>query len=278
MLELRAVSCRRQAPGHRDGCQPQRQPSLGGVGPDDPAMGLAGAIGSPDAAGAQATEDAGIAPVDKGVHGARRHLARAPWLRMAPVGAPRVVPRLPRLREIRSGRAVSYGRFPLRCRLGVGTERYLVRPEQPWSVGDRYRLRVDAGPDHPGPATRQRVAEFSIGEPLGDRHRELEPVELAVSELQQGELGFIDRSGPCGASHEAAHVDVDFPTPDAATSWPREFLEYRTFVDGFDWNPPGVVCQDVDPGGSRTSRTGNTTATTCDSGLADGTRSLLAGR
>jgi hypothetical protein len=160
-----------------------------------------------------------------------------------------------------------------------GHDRYLVRPEVPWSQGERYRLSVDPSrapqAADAAPDIQSRVVEFEIGAALaGERY---EPIELNVSELLQAELGFLDPTGPCGRDEPAAYVDIDFPVPAGAPEWPGPFLDYTTLVDGAVWSPRTNVCQELEPGASWVSRTGNRIAAPCDVAAADGTNSLYAG-
>jgi hypothetical protein len=159
-----------------------------------------------------------------------------------------------------------------------GHYRYLVRPEVPWSEGERYRLSVDPSRAQAAGAAadiESRIVEFEIVAALaGERY---EPIELNVSELRQAELGFLDPTGPCGKGEPAAYVDIDFPVPAGAPEWPGQFLDYTTLVDGAVWSPRTNVCQELEPGASWVSRTGNRIAAPCDVAAADGTNSLYAG-
>jgi len=156
-----------------------------------------------------------------------------------------------------------------------GNSRYLVRPEVPWAEGERYRLSVDPSRAPQAEDAGARVVEFEIVQALeGERH---EPIWLSVSELRQAALGFLDPTGPCGRSEQAAYVDIEFPVPVDAPQWPGPFLDYTTLVDGAVWSPRTNVCEELEPGGSWVSRTGNRIAASCDDAAADGTNSLLQG-
>jgi hypothetical protein len=172
---------------------------------------------------------------------------------------------------------------PVAARLETyGNSRYLVRPEVPWSAGERYRVSVDPSrapqaadvTAQPADATPQ-VVELEIVQALeGER---LEPIELDVSALRQAQLGFVDPTGPCGRGEQAAYVDIEFPVPAGAPEWPALFLEYTTLVNGAVWSPRTAVCEEIEPGGSWLSRTGNRIAATCDAEAADGRSSLVEG-
>jgi len=138
---------------------------------------------------------------------------------------------------------------------------YLIRPAEPWSAGERYRLGIDAGTEYAEPPTRTRVSEFEIVPAL---QPDPNPQLLALEELQAGPLPFMVGDGSCGATRDAVYIDIDFPTPEGAENWPRELLLYDTYVDGDHWSHFTSFCDDLEPGSSWFSRTGDRLIAKCD--------------
>jgi MYXO-CTERM domain-containing protein len=144
----------------------------------------------------------------------------------------------------------------------LGTDTYLVRPDAPWSAGERYQLRVDAGEGYGNPETRSVVADFDVVPALAQPS---EAPQLQRSEIQRGKLPFMVRDGSCGTSRESVYLDVDFAAPSGLADWPRELLLYTTYVDDERWSHFTSFCATVEPGASWTSRSGNRLLAACDS-------------
>ncbi|MEO8183790.1 MAG: hypothetical protein ABI895_33615 [Deltaproteobacteria bacterium] len=154
---------------------------------------------------------------------------------------------------------------------------YLIRPDVPWSAGERYQLSIDAGEKYGDPETRSRSVELEIELPL-EETQEMSP--LASSEAQYGRVPFMVGDGSCGIGREAVYVDVDFGAPESGQDWPRELLLYTTYVDDRIWSHLATACSVTEPGASWFSRTGNRLVAACDrnaaavEGLSEGSHTV----